>query len=109
VPPTIRLTPTGNETLAVTCGAGAGPEFVTLNPTMPVLPGGSAPTGLIRAASWEPGPAAAGGDEGGAGGGDDGVASDPVAPVPEVGCAGAGCRLAGWPGVPGRGWPAAGG
>jgi hypothetical protein len=45
--PAIRLTPSGSETFAVTCRAGAGPELVTLNPTMPVPPGGSAPTGLI--------------------------------------------------------------
>src|SRR5581483_4157323 len=69
-PPAIRLTPTGSETLAVSCRAGAGPAFVTLNPTIPVLPGGSAPTGLIRVVSWEPGAGAAtaGGDGGAAGG-----------------------------------------
>src|SRR4029077_14390935 len=50
VPPASRLTPTGSETFAVTVAAGPEPVLSTLNPTMPVAPCDSVPTGLIRAA-----------------------------------------------------------
>jgi len=50
VPPASGLTPTGSETFAVTVAAGPEPVLSTLNPTMPVAPCDSVPTGLIRAA-----------------------------------------------------------
>jgi hypothetical protein len=62
VPPASRLTPTGSETFAVTVAARPEPVLSTLNPTMPVAPCDSVPTGLMRAAIWACGAGAVDGD-----------------------------------------------
>src|ERR1700759_1314829 len=82
VPPASRLTPRGRETCAVTVAAGPEPVLSTLNPTMPVAPCDSVPTGLIRAAIWACGAGAVDGDAG--------VGALPGAAEDGTGAAGAG-------------------
>src|SRR5690349_12019657 len=83
VPPASRLTPGGSETFAVTVAAGPEPVLSTLNPTMPVVPCDSVPTGLIRAAIWACGAGAVDGDAG-------------VGTLPGAAEDGAGAAAAGW-------------
>src|SRR5438105_4709324 len=93
VPPASRLTPAGSVTFAVTCAAGPEPVLSTAKPTMPVTPGVSVPTGLIRAAIWARG---ASPDVGTAAGAVDGDAGDVPGAAEDCGAA----AEAGWlPGV----------
>src|ERR1700759_4265729 len=107
VPPASRLTPRGSETFAVTVAAGPEPVLSTLNPTMPVAPCDSVPTGLIRAAIWACGAGAVDGDAGvgalpGAAEDGPGPAAAGWLPSPVAGSVGADA----WPGWDGAdAWP----